>query len=84
MATFQLQVVTPVEKVFDDQIDSLTAPGVDGYVGVLAHHAPLVCGLGKGKLTIRKGTQESFYDVDGGFLEVRNNIATLLVDQLSA
>lgn len=85
MATsFKLQVITPARTVFDGEIESLTAPGKDGYVGVLAHHAPLVSTLGAGKLTIVKGGEESVYQVDGGFLEVHGNVATLLVDRLES
>ncbi len=84
MAKFQLQVITPTEIVYDDRIDSLVAPGAAGYLGVLARHAPLVSTLGKGTLMVRNGAQESAYQIDGGSLEVRENVATLLVDRLES
>jgi F-type H+-transporting ATPase subunit epsilon len=83
MATFQFQIHTQEAKVFDEPVESIVVPAETGYLGVLAHHAPLVATLGSGDLTIRKGggkTQQ--YRVAGGFLEVRENVATLLVDEL--
>ena len=83
MATpFKLQVYTQEKKVFDGDVTSIIVPGEEGYLGVLAHHAPLVSTLGKGKLTIKTNTSEENYQVSGGFLEVHNNLATLLVDDL--
>jgi F-type H+-transporting ATPase subunit epsilon len=49
---------------------------------VLANHAPLVASLGIGKLTVRRRDETTEYRIEGGFLEVRDNVATLLVDKL--
>jgi len=84
MAEFRLQVVTPERVVFDETVTSIIAPGALGYLGVLAHHAPLLTTLAKGKLTIRSGDQITEYDVSGGFLEVAHNVATLLPDSIQA
>ena len=83
MATpFQLQIFTQEKKVFEGAVTSITVPGEEGYIGVLAHHAPLVTTLGKGKLKVVSATAEAQYQVSGGFLEVHDNVATLLVDNL--
>ena len=60
---------------------SLQVPGSEGYLGVLAHHAPLITALRPGRLDVRdaKGAMQS-YAVSGGFLEVSNNRATVLAD----
>jgi len=51
--TFQLQVLTPTRKLFDARVESIVAPGIEGYVGILAHHAPLITALRPGRLTVR-------------------------------
>ena len=82
--TFQLQIYTQEKKVYDEQVVSINVPGAAGYLGVLAHHAPLVALLGNGKLTIKTPAREEIeHQVSGGFLEVRNNAATLLVDSMT-
>ncbi len=81
MATYQLSIVTPEETVFDEAVVSLIAPGAEGYLGVLAQHAPLITPLQPGKITIRlPGETELILAVAGGFLEVANNQATILAD----
>ncbi|MCL5270913.1 MAG: F0F1 ATP synthase subunit epsilon [bacterium] len=83
MAYYQVQVYTQKAKVFDDkEVVSIIVPGEDGYLGVMAHHTPLVTTLGRGKLTIEKSDKAIEYRVAGGFLEVGGNRATLLVDEL--
>ena len=82
-AIYPLRIVTPEENVFDQEIESLIAPGALGYLGVLAHHAPLLTGLTQGKLTVRdaKGTTHLF-QVDGGILEVSEGGTTILAEKI--
>jgi F-type H+-transporting ATPase subunit epsilon len=80
MAEFRLQIVTPERVVFDGSVISIIAPGALGYLGVLAHHAPLLTTLGEGKFTVRRSDRIEEYLISGGFLEVRDNIASLLTD----
>jgi F-type H+-transporting ATPase subunit epsilon len=82
---FQLTVLTPTRTFWEGSVESLIAPGSDGYLGVLAHHAPLITSLQPGKLTIRSadGTTR-FYALSGGFLEVSENQAVILADALEA
>lgn len=83
MADYQLQIITQEKKVFDGRVTSMVVPAATGYLGVLAHHAPLVALLGRGELTIRPTAGDELrVQVSGGFLEVRNNLATLLVDSM--
>jgi F-type H+-transporting ATPase subunit epsilon len=80
-ATFALSVLTPERTVFEGEVEYVEVPGIEGYLGVLAHHAPLVTGLASGALTVRKadGTTEKLA-VSGGFFEVGDNRATVLAD----
>ncbi|GAB4325463.1 MAG: F0F1 ATP synthase subunit epsilon [Candidatus Zixiibacteriota bacterium] len=82
MASFHLSIVTPAETVLDEEVESIVVPGAKGYLGVLANHAPLITPLQPGKMTIRKSgeSDETVMAISGGFLEVANNVATVLAD----
>lgn len=83
MPDFQLQIYTQEKKIFEGEVTSLIAPAEDGYVGVMANHAPLLTTLGEGKLTIRQGANTRENRMAGGFLEVHDNHATILADTLT-
>jgi F-type H+-transporting ATPase subunit epsilon len=80
---YHLQILTPEEVVYDDNVISLIAPGALGYLGVLRDHAPLVTTLKDGVLIITpQNKQKLFYKISGGLLEVRHNEAYLLTQKL--
>lgn len=79
---FKLEVITPDRVVLSDaQIVSVVAPGVEGYLGVLANHAPLMTELTIGALDLRRadGTFDSMA-INDGFMEVHENTVTVLTD----
>lgn len=80
MAEFELQIISPTQKIFQAKIDSLIAPGGEGYLGVLANHAPLITTIVHGRLRLRRGNEEIIFEVGKGFLEVCRNNAVLLVN----
>ena len=83
MATpFQLSILTPEKTVFEGEVEYLEVPGTEGYLGVLAHHAPLVTALKAGNLTLRRGGRDQKLKVSGGFFEVSHNRATVLADSI--
>jgi F-type H+-transporting ATPase subunit epsilon len=83
-ATFKLSILTPEKTVFEGDVSYVEAPGTEGYLGVLAHHAALVTALTSGTLTVREASgTESRWQVAGGFFEVSNNTATVLADAVS-
>jgi len=78
---FTFRLVTPQRLILEAPIVSLEAPGSEGYLGILAHHAPLITPLRPGRLDVRDVSgQEWSYAVSGGFLEVSANRATVLAD----
>ena len=78
---FTFRLVTPQRLLLESPVVSLQAPGSEGYLGVLAHHAPLITPLRAGRLDVRDASgQASSYAVSGGFLEVSANRATVLAD----
>ena len=82
-ATFTLAILTPDRTVFEGPVEYVEVPGGEGYLGVLANHAPLVTTLAEGILKMRKaGGAEESIGVSGGFFEVSNNQATVLADSV--
>lgn len=79
---FIVQVVTQEGEAFSGEASSVVAPAEDGYVGIWANHAPLLTTLGTGKLTIDSPDSHQRFDIEGGFMEVLRNKATILVENL--
>jgi len=80
MATFKLEIVTAEKMVFSDEVSALIAWGVEGQLGILPHHAPLMTMLQPGDLMIRKDKGEEYLAISGGFLEVRPDKVIILAD----
>lgn len=81
MAEFTFRLVTPQKMLFEGPVLSIQAPGSEGYLGVLANHAPLITALMPGKLEVKAPSGAvTTYAVSGGFLEVSGNRATVLAD----
>lgn len=78
--TFSFEIVTPEKTVFKDTISEVIVPSVSGELSILPNHASLVTQITPGELTIKKDGKEYYLAVTGGFLEVHNNIVTLLAD----
>ena len=74
--------VVSVERiVFSDDVDMVLAPGIEGMLGILPHHAPLMTALVPGEIVIHKAGQEDvLLAVGGGFMEVRPDRVTVLAD----
>jgi F-type H+-transporting ATPase subunit epsilon len=82
-ATYQLNIVTPEKSVFDGAVSSTTLPGEAGYLGVWAHHAPMVASLVPGVLSVHEGASEAStrqWAIGGGFAQVSENKMILVVD----
>jgi len=80
MATMRLEIITAERRVYSDDVEVVVAPGIEGQLGILPHHAPLMTALQPGELMIRKGGQETYLAVTGGFMEVMGNRVTILAD----
>jgi F-type H+-transporting ATPase subunit epsilon len=66
----QLEIVTPEKLAYEGEVDSVQLPGSEGELGILPHHAPLISALGAGELRLRKGNEDEFFAIVGGFLQV--------------
>ena len=81
MATFNLTIVSAEQKIFEGEVKQIQATGVEGELGILPGHTPLLTAIKPGiiKFTLQDGNEEVIY-VSGGFLEVQPNIVTVLAD----
>ncbi|WP_118859485.1 F0F1 ATP synthase subunit epsilon [Haemophilus haemolyticus] len=81
MATFNLTIVSAERKIFEGEVKQIQATGVEGELGILLGHTPLLTAIKPGivKFTLQDGNEEVIY-VSGGFLEVQPNIVTVLAD----
>ena len=80
MSSIRLEVVTAERAVYSEDVDSVTAPGVEGQLGILPHHTPLMTMLQPGELRIKREGEELSLVVSGGFLEVRPDRVIVLAD----
>jgi F-type H+-transporting ATPase subunit epsilon len=80
-APLRVIVVTPEQTVFDAPTPFVALPLYDGELGVAPGHAPMIGRLGYGELRIgREGATQSFY-VDGGFVQVADNVVSVLTNR---
>ena len=80
MAPMKLEIITAEQVVYSDDVDVVVAPGIEGELGILPHHAPLMTSLQPGEIRVRKDGEEVFLAVSGGFLEMMANKLTILAD----
>ncbi len=80
MAPMRLEIITAEREVYADDVDVVVVPGLEGQLGILPHHAPLMTMLQPGELTIRKDGESTYLAVSSGFLEVLGNKVTILAD----
>jgi F-type H+-transporting ATPase subunit epsilon len=78
--TIKVDIVTAERLVFSEDADIVMVPGVDGELGILPHHAPIMTMIKPGEVLVRKGTEEYSLAVSGGFLEVTPDHITILAD----
>lgn len=89
-----LEIITPERKLLNQEVDSVTLPGIDGEFQILSHHAPIVSTLDKGMIKLNKTTSiedkakahfnevggKWALDIKGGVVECKDNKVIILVD----
>ncbi len=79
--TLRIVIVTPERAVLDDKADFVVLPMVDGELGVLPQHAPLIGRIGQGDLRITKEGVVTKWQIAGGFAQVRKDVVTVLTEK---
>jgi F-type H+-transporting ATPase subunit epsilon len=69
-SSIQLKVISPRKLLVDEEVQEVSLPSLEGYVGILPGHRPLLLALGEGKITYRLAGREDSLTVRGGFAEV--------------
>jgi F-type H+-transporting ATPase subunit epsilon len=80
MATLHLDIVTQERRLFSGDVDMIVAPGSEGELGILPHHAPLITTLREGALRVKQGGTEELFSIGGGFMEVQPDHVIVLAD----
>ena len=75
-----LEIVTPEAKVYSDTIDSVVIPTVQGEIGILPGHIPLITQVEDGELRVTKGTQTDLLAVSGGFAQIDGDRVRVLAE----
>jgi len=78
MSQLKIVIVTPETTTLDKSVDSVTLPMMDGLAGVLPGHAPMIGRLGPGELRAINGALVERFYVDGGFVQIDNNVVSVL------
>jgi len=80
-ARLTVSVISPERTIFEGTADMVVVPAWDGEVGVLRGHAPMLVLLGDGELRLRTGTQEQRFYVGGGFMQVIDDVVTVISER---
>lgn len=77
----QLDILTPEQSIYSGTVYGIQLPGIEGSFEILENHAPMIATLGKGKMKIIKDkTTNELFEITGGFVEVLNNKASVLIE----
>ena len=76
----QCDLVTQERLVFSGEADYVSLPGIEGVMGILPNHAPLLTALHFGEVIIRHDGTEDFYAIGGGFVEIQPEKVVILAD----
>ena len=76
----QLDIITPDTKLFSGEITSVVLPGIDGKLGILKNHTPLITTLQKGQIVVSTSKGEKIFEANGGVVEVLKNKIIILAE----
>ncbi len=69
-SSLRLKVIAPRKLLVDEEVQELSLPSLDGYLGILPGHRPLFLAIGTGRITYRVAGKEKILSVQGGYAEV--------------
>ena len=79
-ATLKLEIVTPAEKIYSEDVNMVTLPGSEGELGVYPNHVPVLTTLKPGELRVIKDGRETALAVGEGFVEIKTDGVSILTD----
>jgi F-type H+-transporting ATPase subunit epsilon len=78
--TIRCEIVSQDRTVFENDVDIVVVPGMDGEMGILPNHSPLLSTIRLGVIKVRYGDQEENFTITGGLVEIQPDIVTILAD----
>src|SRR6185503_9683213 len=78
--TLKLEIITPEEIAFSEDVDMVTLPGVEGQMGIFPQHVPLMTQMEPGEIVVRKGGQDHAFAVGEGLVEIMGDHVVILTD----
>jgi F-type H+-transporting ATPase subunit epsilon len=82
--TLKLEIVTPEGVVYSKDVNMVTLPALEGQMGVLPHHVPLMTQVIPGEIIVRTAGQEAFLAVGGGLVHITGDRVAILTDMAVA
>lgn len=79
----KIQVITPKGSVCEQEADCVIVPAVDGEMGILNNHAPMLAELGNGEAVVKSQGSEQKIAIEGGFIQIDNNVVGILAESAS-
>ncbi len=76
----KLEIITPEEKTFSDDVDFVTLPGVEGEMGIYPNHIPLMTQVSHGEIAVKKGREDFFLAIGEGFVKITGDNVSILTD----
>ncbi len=80
MATLKLEIVTPEEKTYSEDVDMVTLPGVEGEMGIYPQHISLMTQIAAGEIGVRKSGQDYYLAVGEGFAQITGDKVAIMTD----
>jgi len=78
--TLKLEIVTPEAKIYSEDVDMVTLPGVEGEMGIYPMHVPLMTQISSGELIAKKGGEDHFLAIGEGFVEITGDRVAVMTD----
>jgi F-type H+-transporting ATPase subunit epsilon len=76
----RLEIVTIERQLYSEDVDMVVAPGVEGEMGILPHHTPVLTSLKEGVLRVKRGGEEELFAIGGGIMQVLPDKVIVLAD----
>ena len=68
----KLRVITPQRLLVDEDVEEVSLPSLEGYIGILPGHRPLVTALGYGEISYTRAKKHETFTVQGGYAEIHS------------
>lgn len=78
--TLKLEIITPEEKTYSEEVDFVTLPGVEGEMGIYPNHIPLMTQVEHGEIAVKRGNEEFFLAIGEGFAKITGDNVSILTD----